>query len=156
GIWVPNVYGNGFDTVNKALQETVEPVRGLDHLGFWMLLLIPAVKLLATAITLGSGCSGGLFTPTLLVGGLLGGASGTVSHMPFHEASAEPAAYALVGMAAITAGTSHAPISAIFIIFEMTHRYDVILPLMVCSMTSAVVARRIHPFSIYTDSLARR
>lgn len=156
GIWCPYIYGNGFDTVNLALRETVKPIPGVPHFGFWMLLWLPIVKVLATTITLGAGCTGGLFTPTLLVGGLVGGAFGTVVHVLFPHASAEPGAYALVGMAAITAGTSQAPISAIFIIFEMTHRYDVILPLMVCSMTSAVIARRIHPFSIYTDSLARR
>jgi CIC family chloride channel protein len=156
GIGFPWIYGNGFDTVDLALHETTDPVPGLPHFGFLMLLALPAVKLLATAITLGSGCSGGLFTPTLLVGGLLGGAFGTIVHTLFPNGSAEPGAYALVGMAAITAGTSQAPISAIFIIFEMTHRYDVILPLMVSAMTSAIVARRMHPHSIYTDSLARR
>lgn len=147
GIKFPEVYGNGFDVVNDALHEQISPA--------W-LLVIPAVKMIATAITLGSGCSGGLFTPTLLVGALLGGAFGCAAHAIAPGAVSSPGAYALVGMAAITAGTSHAPVSSILIVFEMTGDYDVILPLMLASIASAIVAKRIYPQSIYTESLARR
>jgi CIC family chloride channel protein len=146
GIACPYVYGNGFDTVQRALH---------GELSVGLLLLLPLVKILATSLTLGSGCSGGLFTPALFVGGLLGGAFGCFVQVVMPGA-APPAAYALAGMAAITAGTSHAPISAILIIFEMTGRYEAILPLMLAAMGSAAIARRMTRHSIYTESLAKR
>jgi CIC family chloride channel protein len=147
GAAFPYVYGNGFDTVNLALNE---------KLTLGLLLFLPLVKVAATAITLGSGCAGGLFTPALFVGALVGGAFGWGVHavMPAH--SAEYGAYALVGMGAITAGTSHAPISSLIVIFEMTGHYEIILPLMLATMASTFVARRLHIHSIYTESLARR
>jgi CIC family chloride channel protein len=150
GIACPYVYGNGFDTVNLALQDP------MAKLGLGLLVVLPFAKVLATSITLGSGCSGGLFTPALFFGGLLGGLFGLGVHaiMPLH--AAPPGAYALGGMAAITAGTSHAPISSIIIVFELTGKYEAILPLMLASMASAAVARRLNKHSIYTEALARR
>ena len=150
GIASPYVYGNGFDTVNLALQDPAA------KLGLVLLVVLPFTKLLATSITLGSGCSGGLFTPALFFGGLLGGlfGLGVTAIMPEH--AAPPGAYALGGMAAITAGTSHAPISSIIIIFELTGKYEAIIPLMVACMASSLIAKRLNKHSIYTEALARR
>lgn len=150
GIVCPYVYGNGFDTVNLALHDPI------NKLGIGLLLVLPFMKVLATAITLGAGCSGGLFTPALFFGALLGGLFGIGMNviMPGHAAPA--GAYALGGMAAITAGTSHAPISSLIIVFELTGKYEAILPLMLASMASAAVARRLNKYSIYTEALARR
>ncbi len=147
GLTVPYVYGNGFETITLALHGKLP----------WLLLLaIPAAKLLATALTSGSGCAGGMFTPSLLVGSLVGGAYGTVIHDAWPALTATSGAYAAVGMAAIAAGTSHAPISAILIAFEFTGNYGLILPMMLAAITATVLARKLYAPSIYTESLARR
>jgi CIC family chloride channel protein len=149
GILFPEVYGNGFDAVNLSLRQ---------HFSIGMLAILPLVKGIATATTLGSGGAGGLFTPALFVGALLGGLFGSGVHAVLGpDFSAGYGAYALVGMGAITAGTSHAPISSLIVIFEMTG-YDgkILIPLMLATMASTFVARRIYPHSIYTEALARR
>jgi CIC family chloride channel protein len=147
GLYVPYVYGNGFDTITLALHEKLPLV---------LLLTLPAAKLLATALTAGSGGSGGLFTPSLFLGALVGGAYGWGVHALWPDLTGPYGAYAAVGMAAIAAGTSHAPISAILILFEFTGNYDLILPLMLAAISSSLIARRLSRQSIYTDSLARR
>jgi len=147
GIYVPYVYGNGFETITLALH---------DHLPLILLLTLPLYKLLATALTAGSGCAGGMFTPSLFVGSLVGGAYGHWIHALWPASTASSGAYAAVGMAAIAAGTSHAPISAILILFEFTGNYDLILPLMLASIVSSLVASALYPYSIYTASLHRR
>ena len=112
---------------------------------------------LATALTAGSGGSGGLFTPSLFFGALVGGAYGYWVHSLWPALASPYGAYAAVGMAAVAAGTSHAPISAILILFEFTGNYDLILPLMVASIL-VEPARRASctAASIYTESLRRR
>jgi len=147
GIWLPYVYGNGYETVNMALHQEL-PLK--------LLLLLPLAKLLATALTRGSGGAGGMFTPTLMMGALLGGSFGTLVHGWFPDHTAVPGAYALVGMAAVLSGTTQAPIMAIFMIFEQTNSYQIILPLMFVSIISYSIARRIKPESLHVDSLKRR
>jgi CBS domain-containing protein len=114
------------------------------------------VKLAATAITRGSGGSGGLFTPSLAFGALVGGAYGFWAHSLWPNTASPYGAYAAVGMAAVMAGTSHAPISAILILFEFTGNYDLILPVMLASILSSLIARRLRPHSIYTEALRGR
>jgi CIC family chloride channel protein len=147
GVYVPHVYGNGFETITLALH---------DHLPLVLLFTLPFYKLLATALTAGSGCAGGMFTPSLFVGSLVGGAYGHWIHSLWPASTASPGAYAAVGMAAIAAGTSHAPISAILILFEFTGNYDLILPLMIAAILSSLAASALYPYSIYTESLRRR
>ncbi|MEP7010994.1 MAG: chloride channel protein [Acidobacteriota bacterium] len=147
GLYVPYVYGNGFETITLALH---------GKLPLLLLLALPAAKLVATALTSGSGCAGGMFTPSLLVGALVGGAYGTAIHDLWPAATATSGAYAAVGMAAIAAGTSHAPISAILIAFEFTGNYGLILPMMLAAITATVLARKLYAPSIYTESLERR
>ena len=147
GIWFPQVFGNGYDTVNQVLREGVP----------WeMILVLPLLKTAATALTLGSGGSGGLFTPTLFVGSVLGSAYGSWSHTAFPATTAPSGAYALVGMGAMIAGTTQAPLTAILIIFELTGDYEIILPLMLCCTVSLLISRMVHPESIYTQPLLDR
>jgi CIC family chloride channel protein len=117
---------------------------------------LPVVKLLATAITRGCGGSGGIFTPTLMLGALVGGAFGYGVHAWFPAHTAEYGAYALVGMGAVLAGTTHAPIMAIMMIFEQTNSYSIILPLMLVCIVSNLVARRLQPEPLHLDALRRR
>jgi CIC family chloride channel protein len=117
---------------------------------------LPFLKTAATALTMGSGGSGGLFTPTLFVGSVLGSAYGSWCHTAFPAVTAGAAAYALVGMGAMIAGTTQAPLTAILIIFELTGDYEIILPLMLCCTVSLLVSRMVHPESIYTQPLVDR
>jgi CIC family chloride channel protein len=146
-IWLPQILGGGHDTTYAALGGQLP----LD-----MLLVLAGAKLVATALTAGSGNAGGLFTPSLFFGALAGGAYGTLIHEVWPQATAGSGAYAAVGMAAVTAGTSHAPISAILILFEFTGNYDLILPLMVASILATLTAKRFNRYSMYTEGLEAR
>jgi CIC family chloride channel protein len=147
GLYAPQVLGNGFETITGALQESM-PLAVLAGLAL--------LKLVATALTAGSGCPGGHFTPSLCFGALVGGAYGELVHAWLPHATAPSGAYAAVGMAAVAAGSSHAPLSAMLMLFEFTGNYELILPLMLASIVSSVVAKRLYPFSIYTEPLQRR
>ncbi|HVS03180.1 MAG TPA: chloride channel protein [Thermoanaerobaculia bacterium] len=146
-IYVPHVLGSGFETITLALH---------DQLALGILLLLPLAKIVATALTAGSGGAGGMFTPSLFVGAMVGGAYGYGIHALWPTTTATYGAYAVVGMAAIAAGTSHAPISAILILFEFTGNYDLILPLMIAAITASVLSRSLYPYSVYEESLRRR
>lgn len=147
GLWAPQVLGNGFETITDALQESL-PLR--------LLAVLAVAKLVATALTAGSGCPGGHFTASLCVGALVGGAYGGAVHHLFPAATSSYGAYAAVGMAAVAAGSSRAPLSAILMLFEFTGNYQLILPLMIASIVSSLVAQRLYPYSIYTEPLERR
>ncbi len=147
GIWFPQVFGVGYETINGALMgETV----GL------MLLAIVCLKMIATAFTLGSGGSGGVFAPSLFLGATLGSAWGQFVHHVFPTWTAQPGAYALVGMGAFVAATTHAPITAILIIFELTNDYRIIPPLMLTCVLALLISGKLHKESIYTGKLLRR
>jgi CIC family chloride channel protein len=156
GLYVPYALGRGYGTINLALSGDLKlpPRLGLPH-EFTILLLLglALAKLASTALTSGSGGSGGMFTPSLLFGALVGGAYGYWVHSLWPHVASPYGAYAAVGMAAVMAGTSHAPISAILILFEFTGNYDLILPVMLASIISSTISRRLRPASIYTDSL---
>jgi chloride channel protein, CIC family len=160
GLYVPLVLGRGYGTINLALTEKLHlwPGTGLPHEAVILLLLgLAAAKLLATSLTAGSGGSGGLFTPSLCCGALVGAAYGDWVHWLWpHLASSHYGAYAAVGMAAVMAGTSHAPISAILILFEFTQNYDLILPVMLAAIVASLLAKRLRRYSIYTEPLRSR
>jgi chloride channel protein, CIC family len=159
GIYIPHALGRGYGLVNLALagQLKLPPRLALpQELTILLLLGLALVKLLATALTRGSGGAGGLFTPSLAFGALVGGAYGFWVHSLWPHVASPYGAYAAVGMAAVMAGTSHAPISAILILFEFTGNYDLILPVMLASILSSLLARRLRPASIYTEPLLRK
>jgi CIC family chloride channel protein len=117
---------------------------------------LTAAKLIATAVTFGAGGTGGVFTPSLFIGATLGGALGALVNALFPQWGIAPGALAMVGMAGVVSGATHAPLTAIFMVFEMTGDYGLILPLMLTSVIAYMLARRIHPESIYTEWLVRR
>lgn len=143
----PHVFGVGYGAINEAL---------LNDLPGLFLLSLVFVKIAATSITLGSGGSGGIFAPSLFIGAMAGGFFGWAVNLLFPGVTASPGAYALVGMGAVVAGTTHAPITAILIIFEMSGNYKIILPMMITSILSAIVAVSLKKGSIYTIKLLRR
>ncbi|MBN1213123.1 MAG: chloride channel protein [candidate division Zixibacteria bacterium] len=146
-IFFPQVLADGYQTIGLTL---------LGDISLLLMVVLVFLKILATSLTLGSGNSGGIFAPSLFMGAVAGGSFGVVINYFFPEVTATPGAYALVGMAAMVAGTTHAPITAIFIIYEMTLDYRIILPLMVTVVFSTLVARHLFPHSIYTAKLFKR
>jgi CIC family chloride channel protein len=147
GIVVPNVFGVGYSTITEALS---------GNLPFLALGIFLVAKILATSITIGSGGSGGVFAPSLFLGATTGGLVGTLVHQWFPETTATSGAYALVTMGAVVAATSHAPITAILIIFEMTQSITILPPLMAACVVSTLVSSFIQRESIYTMKLVRR
>jgi len=147
---MPEFFGNGY----PAIQATLG--RDLFQMTIIGLLVLFAVKLLATCFTLGSGGSGGVFAPSLLLGATLGGAFGlTLAKLGvIHVSSAN--AYALVGAAALVAGTTHAPLTAIVMLYEMTREPKVILPVMFAAIIATAGAQFLLRDSIYTLKLRRR
>jgi CIC family chloride channel protein len=142
----PPVLGNGFDTVHEVL---------LGNVPLAALALLPVLKLGATALCAGSGVPGGLFTPSLFYGATLGGLAGELVGRLVPGAPPS-GALALVGMASVLAGTTHAAVSSVLIIFEMTGDYGVILPLMLSAAVAAATSKAIEPDSLYTAPLRRR
>jgi CIC family chloride channel protein len=121
-----------------------------------VLIALAGLKILATSVTIGSGGSGGVFAPSLFIGAMLGGAFGELVHSAWPGTTAPPGAYATVGMAAVFAAASRAPITSILILFEMTRDYSIILPLMTAVVVATVVAQIIRRDTIYTLKLRRR
>ena len=142
------VQGVGYATVMDILSGT------LTGVGF--LLALFAAKLLATCMTLGSGASGGVFSPALFMGATLGGAYGIVFRALFPSLQIDPVPLALAGMAGLVAGTTGAALTAIVMIFEMTLDYSVVLPMTLTVAVSYGLRRALLSESIYTMKLARR
>jgi len=147
GIWFPNVFGVGYSTISAALTSELPAT---------LLGTLIVVKIAATSITIGSGGSGGIFAPSLFLGAMTGGFFGNFVHAWFPEATASSGAYALVTMGAVVAATTHAPITAIIMIFELTQTIDIIPPLMAACVVSTLVTTYLHRDSIYTMKLRRR
>ena len=146
-IFYPNVFGVGYETIDLALSGNI--------LWYSALILI-FIKLLATNITLGSGGSGGIFAPSLFLGATTGSVFGQLMNQLFPNVTANSGAYAMVGMGAVVAGTTHAPITSILILFELTSDYKIILPVMIACTIATVLARKMQNDSIYTKKLTLR
>jgi CIC family chloride channel protein len=145
-VVLPDVAGNGAEPLRLVLDA---------RLGAGALALLLGAKVLATASSVGSGSPGGVFTPTML----LGGGVGALTAMGLHALGIPAGAsggYALVGMAAAVAGTTHAPIMAAVLAFEMTGDYAIVVPLMLATTVAVVVAQRLSPESLYTRELLAR
>jgi CIC family chloride channel protein len=146
GLWFPEVFGVGYDSIEAVL---------FNQLGLISLATLGTLKILATSATIGSGGSGGIFAPCLFLGAMLGGIFGQLVHRAT-PASSLPSACVLVGMSAVFGAASRAPITAILTLFEMTRDYNAILPLMLSTVISTIVARRLFDESVYTVKLSRR
>ena len=143
----PEIYGVGYEAIDAALS---------GGMVWHLLLVLVVIKILAVSITIGSGGSGGIFAPSLFIGAMVGGAVGTVVDMIWPGSTGGPGAYALVGMGAVVAAGTHAPITAILIIFELTNDYKIILPLMITCIIATLLATQLQKSSIYTMKLIRR
>ncbi|MBZ0156673.1 MAG: chloride channel protein [Alphaproteobacteria bacterium] len=147
GIFLPQVMGNGYEFIEDALSGRIlVPV----------IVLLVFFKVLATAVTLGSGGAGGVFAPALFIGAMAGGSFGWVVHTLFPGSTASPGAYATVGIGSFLAAATHAPLTGIFLLFEMTGNYKIIIPLLFTSVIGTLVAGRLYPDSIDTVELTRK
>jgi CIC family chloride channel protein len=144
-----HVLDSGLDLVGTVIADNV-------NLPVALLLTLLGAKLLATSFTLGSGNSGGVFAPSLFMGALLGGAIGMFANRLWPGVAINPGAYAIVGMAAVFAGAARGPITAVLIVFEMSGDYKLILPLMMATVISTIVAESLMKDSIYTLELRQR
>jgi CIC family chloride channel protein len=147
GLFYPRVLGMGYNVITDAVN---------NQFTFNLLIILLLLKILAFSLSLGSGGFGGTIIPSLFVGTMFGGAFGTVANALYPEITADPGAYALVGMGAVFAGTSRAPLTAILILFELTRDYNLILPLMFACVLSNVMSNALYPESIFTEELRRR
>ncbi len=156
---VPAFYGNGYPVITDLLRPDFyyadEAHTQLGPAGVLLayLLALGVLKGVATCLTIGSGGAGGMFAPSLLLGASIGGSFGYVVSWLGWFPAASPAHYALVGMAAMVAATTHAPLTAILIVYEITQSYEVILPLMLAAVLATIVGRLVYRESVYTVRL---
>ncbi|MGE3513491.1 MAG: chloride channel protein, partial [Vicinamibacterales bacterium] len=139
-VFVPEVRGVGYEFVDQALN---------GGLVLRTLMVLGLVKLVATIVSYASGNAGGIFAPSLFIGAMTGGAVGTIVHAFAPFSTADPGAYALVGMGALFAGIIRAPMTSVFMIFEITQDYQILVPLMVANLLSFTISRQLQPVSVY-------
>lgn len=157
---LPPFYGNGYETVKHLLNpsfysDSLHAMNTRDIIMLSLFLLgLAVLKIVATSLTLGSGGAGGLFAPSLVVGAIVGSLFGAVVETLGWFPEADPAHYALVGMAAVLAATTHAPLTGVLLVYELTQTYSLIVPLMLTAVISTIVGRLLYRESIYSAELA--
>ncbi|MBA2113040.1 chloride channel protein [Bremerella alba] len=172
---IPVLYGTGYAAISHTLHlENAQKLTDSDasehdsqhenlrlsrhamwqHL-VWLLPLV-IVKPFLTSACLAGGGSGGIFAPSLFIGSTTGAVIGLTLNLIAPEWCDHPGAYALVGMGAVVAGTTHGTLSAIVVVYELTDDYRIILPIMAAAGISSLIARWVDPESIYEKKLSRR
>ncbi|HZU28849.1 MAG TPA: chloride channel protein, partial [Bryobacteraceae bacterium] len=146
GLFLPGVMGAGYGTIDQALH---------DRFIWQMLIALGLAKALVTVCCFGAGIPGGMFAPALFIGAMLGGGLGGLSHRfwPFPSSSSD--AYVLVGMGTFFAGVFRAPMTSIFMVFEISASYVIILPVMIANTISYLISRALQPVPFFT-MLARQ
>ena len=146
GFAYPQLFGNGKDMADDAFLGTA---------GLAVLLPLSALKPLVTALCLGSGASGGMFTPTLSTGAVLGGAAGIAWSLAWPGSPA--GAYAIVGAVAMLSAAMQAPLTGLALMLELTSGgFGIMIPMVAATVTATVVARQVDGYSIYTARLRAR
>jgi CIC family chloride channel protein len=139
-LFWPEVLGVGYNYVSDALN---------GNMAVQMMALLVVLKFLATATCYASGNAGGIFGPSLFIGAMVGGTMGSLVNTLFPEYSASPGAYALVGMGTAFAGILRVPMTSVIMIFEVTHDYAIIVPLMISNLISFFVSYKLQRQPIY-------
>ena len=164
--FVPPLFGEGFETINNLLNNNVVGVFGQNYFemvtenSWWIILFLLGLvvfKVVATSITFGAGGVGGVFAPTLFTGSVTGFVFAlffNTINLSEHQLSSSN--FALVGMAGLMAGVLHAPLTAIFLIAEITSGHELFIPLMITSAISYVITKKYIPFNIYAAELAKK
>ncbi len=143
------VLGDGYDYILAAIKSPA--ALPIGAIAFLVIL-----KMLATSITLGSGNVGGVFAPSLFIGAMIGAVFGWAADLAFPGLGIQPGSYALVAMGAFLAAATHSPMTSIFLLFEITGNYEVIIPIMFASVIGVMVARRLCPDSLDSMELSRQ
>jgi CIC family chloride channel protein len=146
-LWLPDVAGNGYEPLNDLLDHRMAAA------AVGVLLL---AKIVATSASVASGVPGGIFTPMLLAGAACGSLWAQLVAALVPSASPDIGAYALVGMAATTAASIHAPLTAAVMVFELSGDYAIVVPLILATTVSTVLSRTIGGESVYATELRRR
>ena len=146
GYFAPQVLGVGYDQVERVLNGDII---------LKAVVLLAALKIIATSVAYASGNAGGVFGPTLFIGSMVGAAVGTVAHMLFPASTAGPGAYALVGMGAAFAGVIRTPLTSVIMIFELTRDYTIIVPLMISNLLAFYISQKLQKEPIY-EALAHQ
>ena len=147
GYFYPQVFGTGYDTIRDMLNDRLTPAN---------LLGVSIAKFWALVISLGSGTTGGVFAPSLIVGGGIGGAYAIGCQHFFPHLVSDPAFYALAAMAGVFGGIARAPFTSIVFLFELSHNPNSLLPLIVCVMIADGFVRLFSRDSIMTGKLVKR
>jgi CIC family chloride channel protein len=163
---IPPLYGEGFDVINNLINGKPEEVlqNNLLHLNtasVWSIILLLSglilFKIIASSLTFGAGGVGGIFAPTLFMGSILGyTVSRVINQLGILSSGVSESHFTLVGMAGLMAGVLHAPLTAIFLIAELTGGYDLIIPLMITATISFALTKYVHPHSVYNMELGRK
>jgi chloride channel protein, CIC family len=143
-----HIFGVGFPFISSILTG--------ESFAIPLLIGLVLLKIVANGVTLATGGSGGIFAPSLFVGAAVGAAVGQIANTLFPEIASPASAYALVGMAAVVAGTTGGTVTAITLTFELTRNYEIMLPLMLSVVIAHFASQAIEPQTIYTKKLSRR
>ncbi|TBW27911.1 chloride channel protein [Gramella sp. KN1008] len=164
--FIPPLYGEGYNVVNNLLQENYLQALGnnlfnayLDNIWIVICLLAGLVifKIIATSLTLSAGGVGGIFAPVMFMGSAMGHCFALIlNHLGLFKNPISVSNFTLVGMAGLMAGVLHAPLTAIFLIAELTHGYELFIPLMITAAISYMITTKFQPHSVYTMELAQR
>jgi CIC family chloride channel protein len=146
-IFLPHILGVGYAATNAALQAT---------LPLWLMLALIVAKTATTAVSLGSRFGGGVFSPSLFVGAMVGGSFGIIAGSIFPDLAASPGFYAMVGMGAVAAPVIGAPVSTILIVFELTGEFSVVIAAMVAITLSTTISHAVVGRSLFHGILKRR
>jgi CIC family chloride channel protein len=146
GIGVPQIMGAGYEAVESALHQ---------QFPWYLLAILTVAKMAATAGCFASGTPGGMFAPTLFTGAMLGGAIGALGRQVWPVPVSSPDAYVLVGMGTFFAGVFRAPMTSIFMVFEVSASYVIILPVMISNTVAYLISRRLQPVAFF-DMVARQ
>lgn len=164
--FIPPLYGEGFDVINnlivgnpeKALENNVFQ---MDLNNIWVIVLLLAglvfFKIIASALTFGAGGVGGIFAPTLFMGSIMGNCiAKIINHCGLFSNPVSESNFTLVGMAGLLAGVLHAPLTAIFLIAELTGGYELFIPLMLTATISFGITKYFSSHSVYNMELGRK
>lgn len=163
---IPPLYGEGFDVINSLVQGNPEKVLTnnileLDLTNVWMVIILLTglvlFKIIASALTFGAGGVGGIFAPTLFMGSIMGNiVAKIINNIGVFGTKVSESNFTLVGMAGLMAGVLHAPLTAIFLIAEVTGGYELFIPLMITAAIAYSITKYVHPHSVYNMELGRR
>jgi CIC family chloride channel protein len=141
GVFVPEVMGAGYGAIDNALH---------DRFSWNMLLVLGGLKIIVTLLCFGAGTPGGMFAPTLFTGAMVGGGIGGLAALYWPVPTSPPGAYVLVGMGTFFAGVFRAPMTSVFMVFEVSASYVIILPVMIANTVAYLVSRKLQPLPFFT------